>query len=54
MASGHLQLKGKREHQIVHYRYFYYIAARHFLQDDAALGPLHLVKELPVLVMADF
>jgi len=50
---GNTELKGKTKHHIIHHRYFGYIVARHFLQDDAALPPLHLVEELPVLVVAD-
>jgi len=51
---GNAELKGKTKHHIIHHRYFGYIAARHFLKDNAALPPLYLVKELPVLVVANF
>jgi len=48
------ELKGKAEHHIVQHVYFGHAATGHFLQDDAALPPLHLVEELPVLVVYDF
>jgi len=53
-CKGQSELKGKAEHHIVQHVYFGHAAARHFLQDDAALPPLHLVEELPVLVVCDF
>jgi len=52
-SIGHKELKGETKHQIVQHVYFGHTATGHFLQDDAALPPLHLVEELPVLVVAD-
>jgi len=54
LGTWYVELKGKAKYQIVRHRYFDYIAARHFLKDNAALVPLHLVKEAPVLVVSDF
>jgi len=53
-SIGHKELKGETKHQIVQHVYFGHTATGHFLQDDAALPPLHLVEELPVLVVCDF
>lgn len=46
-------MKGKTKHQIIQYRYFGQARLWQFLEDDTALLPLHPVKELPVLVVAD-
>jgi len=53
-SIGHKELKGETKHQIVQHVYFGHTATGHFLQDDAALPPLHLVEELSFLVVYDF
>lgn len=53
LGTRNVELKGKTKHQIIQYRYFGQARLWQFLEDDTALGALHPVKELPVLVVAD-
>lgn len=54
LGVGHGKLEGKGEHHIVQHRYLGHALLWGFLEDQMALRPMHLLQQLPVLVVAYF
>jgi hypothetical protein len=53
LGLGHGKLKGEREHHIVQHCYLGHALLWGFLEDQMALRPVHLLQQLPVLVVLD-
>lgn len=53
LGTGHGKLKGEGKHHIVQHRYLGHALLWGFLEDHMALRPMHLLQQLPVLVVLD-
>jgi len=53
LGVGHGKLKGEGEHHIVQHRYLGHALLWRFLEDQMALWPMHLLQQLPLLVVLD-
>ncbi|MDC6364117.1 MULTISPECIES: hypothetical protein [Flavobacteriaceae] len=54
LGVGHGELEGEGKHHIVQHRYLGHALLWGFLEDQMALRPMHLLQQLPVLVVLDF
>jgi hypothetical protein len=54
LGVGHAKLEGEGKHHIVQHHHLGHALLWRFLEDHMALRPMHLLQQLPVLVVLDF